>query len=231
MKKRYLVAIFTLIFVLFSPSFVSARNAISSASAPGISPGAEPMGKIILYDDYKIAFHYGYRVSNIVIEVCKDQVCKNLKEAENQAFISNSFVEFDLNPLLMSAEEEPVEYTIQATASFRQTEGLGFESVASLNTKVTIKGINQPESGSNRILDSTNKVLTFINAWILPGVYILLGVVLVLKGVMLTIDIVRYSDNSDIRREKLKAFSYFLVGVVCVAIINSTAGVITGLFR
>ena len=217
--------------MLFCPSFVSARSAIASASAPGMSPGAEPMGKIILYDDYKISFHYGYRVSNIVIEVCKNQVCKNVKEAENQAFVSNSFVEFDLNPLLIASEDEATEYTIKATASFRQTEGLGFESVASMNTKVSIKGINQPEAGSNRILDSTDKVLAFVNAWILPGVYVLLGAVLIIKGALLTIDIVRYSDNGDVRKEKLKAFGYFLVGIVCVAIINSTAGIITGLFR
>ena len=231
MKKRYLVLMFTFLFVLFCPSFVSARSAIASASAPGISPGAEPMGKIILYDDYKIAFHYGYRVSNIVIEVCKDQICKNVKEAENQAFISNSVVEFDLNPLLIASDDEATEYTVKSTASFRQTEGLGFESVASLNTKVTIRGINQPESESNRILDSTDKVLAFLNAWIIPGVYALLGVVLIIKGILLTVDIVKYSDNSEIRSEKLKAFGYFLVGIVCVAIINSTAGFITGLFR
>ena len=57
MKKRYLVLVFICIIMLFCPSFVSARSAIASASAPGMSPGAEPMGKIILYDDYKISFH------------------------------------------------------------------------------------------------------------------------------------------------------------------------------
>ena len=231
MKKRYILLIFAFLLVLISPDKVFARNAIATATAPGISPDSEPMGKIILYDDYKVAFHYEYRVNNIIIEVCKDSVCKNLKEAENQTFTANTMVEFDLNPLLIKEENKSSEYTIKATASFRQTEGLGFESVATLTTKVNVKASNQKENASDEVLGSTSKVLTFVNDWIIPGIYVLLAVVLLVKGILLAVDLVKYSDNGEVRKEKLKAFAYMFVGVVCVAIINSTAGIITGLFR
>ena len=68
MKRKYIVFIFALLMILITPSQVFARSAIATATAPGPTPDSEPMGKIILYDDYKIAFHYGYRVNNIVIE-------------------------------------------------------------------------------------------------------------------------------------------------------------------
>ena len=230
MKKSYIVLIFAFIMVLFTPSFVHARGAIATATAPGLTPNAEPMGKIVLYDDYKIAFHYGYRVNNIVIEVAKDSVAKNLKEAENQTFTGNTVVEFDLNPLMTHEENESSEYTIKASASFRQTEGLGFESVASLNTKVTVSPLSASTNYGDKILQSSNKALTFINDFVIQGIYIVLAAVLVVKGVILALDIVKNSDAPDVRREKIRAFAYMFLGIVCVAVINTCIGVMTGLF-
>lgn len=231
MKKWYkYILIFTFIFMIFSPSMVQARSAIATATAPGINPGDEPMGKIILYDDYKIAFHYGYRVNSIVIDVCKDSICNNVKQAENQTFMGNSVIEFDLNDLLIRDSDKKVTYVVKATGAFKAVEGLGFESVATLNTEVSVKPINSKDDDSNRILDSTEGVLGFINMWVIPGIYAVLVVTLIIKSILLVIDLVKYSDNSEVRREKLKAFAYIFIGIVCVAIINSTAGIITGLF-
>ena len=235
MKKLKVLLIFIFAFILFTPSFVQAKGAIATASAPGLTPSDDPMGKIILYDDYTIAFYYGYRVNNITILVCKDSICNNLSQAENQSFVGNEVVEFDLNPLLVRDSENSVKYSIQANATFNAVEGLGNESIATLSASVVVKpnGSESTEGVDNgdKFMSSTYNVIAFLNAWIIPGVYVLLGITLIIKGILLAVDIVKYADNSDVRSEKIRAFVYMFIGVVCVAIINSCAGIFTGLFR
>ena len=228
MKKYYIALIFTLCFILFAPSYAQAKSAIKTAVAPGMTPESEPVGKIILYDDNTIAFHYGYRVNGIVIKVCANNECNSLKEAENQSFVGNSVIEFDISSLLNNIQED-VEYKITATGIFKKEAGLGFESVATLETKIESSS-KESEEKSDSEIKGTEKVLKFVNDWIIPGVYVLLVATLLIKAILLTVDIVRYSDNSDIRSQKIHAFAYLFVGLVCVAVVNSCVGFITGLF-
>ena len=53
---------------------------------------------------------------------------------------------------------------------------------------------------------------------------------LVIKGILLGIDIARYADQPEVRKEKLKAFGFFGVAIFLLAILNTIAGIVGDLF-
>ena len=55
-------------------------------------------------------------------------------------------------------------------------------------------------------------------------------IVLIIKGILLGMDITKYSDQPDIRREKIRGFTYFGVAIFLLAILNTIGGFVTGLF-
>ena len=77
---------------------------------------------------------------------------------------------------------------------------------------------------------SLEKVIEVCNTWVIPGLYVILALTLVIKGVLLSIDIVKHSDNQEVRREKIKAFTFLAVALLCVAGLNTGVGFLTGLF-
>ena len=232
MKFIKYVFIFIFAFSFISSSLVSAAQDLEVAVAPGFLPGEPDSGSITLTDDYKLTFTYGYRVKDIKIWVCEEELC-NIDEPTifpNQTYLGNSSIEFDLNRYLVKEEGRDVEYKITASANFKRLETQQTDSSATLNYIVTIKGSSSSDGRDEDVFNNSEKALQFVNTWILPGIYVVLAVIFVVKGILLCIDLIRYSDYREVRHEKLKAFAYMFIGLLAVAIINSTIGVITGLF-
>lgn len=233
-KNRVLKIIFSFacFFMIFSSSFVFASESLETAIAPG-KPGNPDIGKITLYSDYKIEFDYEYRVKDIKIWVCKDQAClqDNPQIEPNQTYLGNSVIEFSIKDYLIK-EDEDVTYTIKAIGNFKYQETDYNESFATLNYEVTLKGEYNDSSGrDDDIFDNSENAMYVVNHWIIPGMYIIIGILFIIKSILLCIDLVKYSDNSEVRKEKLRGFVYIFVGLLAVAVITSTVGVITGLFK
>lgn len=236
MKKikfiKYLF-IFIFAFSFLNITSVLAASELEVAVAPGFLPGEPDSGSITLTDDYKITFTYGYRVKDIKIWVCEEELC-NVDEPTifpNQTYLGNSSIEFDLSKYLIKDDSRVIEYKITANANFKRTETQQTDSSATLNYIVTISGNGSGSTRDDDVFKNSEKAITFVNVWILPGIYILLGVIFVVKGILLAIDLIKYSDSREVRREKLRGFAYMFVGLLAVAVVNSTVGVITGLFN
>ena len=78
--------------------------------------------------------------------------------------------------------------------------------------------------------DSLEKVSEVVYKRVIPGIYIVLALILVVKLVLLSIDIVKYADHPEIRKEKFKGFVYVFVGLLAVGLVNASVGFITGLY-
>lgn len=236
MKKiKFIKYLFIFIFALsfLNSTTVRAASELEVAVAPGFLPGEPDSGSITLTDDYKLTFTYGYRVKDIKIWVCEEELC-NVDEPTifpNQTYLGNSSIEFDLNKYLVKDDNRSIEYKITANANFKRTETQQTDSSATLNYIVTIGANSSGGTRDDDVFDNWEKAIIFINAWIIPGIYITLAVIFVVKGILLAIDLIKYSDNREVRREKLRGFAYMFVGLLVVAIVNSTVGIITGLFN
>lgn len=233
MKFIKYLSIFIFAFTFICSSYVSAAQELEVAVAPGFLPGEPDSGSITLTDDYKLTFTYGYRVKDIKIWVCEEALCNvdNPTIFPNQTYLGNSSIEFDLNQYLVKEEGRDIEYKITASANFKRLETQQNDSSATLNYIITVKGSTSGDGRDEDVFNNSKKALEFVNTWILPGIYVALAVIFVVKGILLAIDLVKYSDHREVRNEKLKGFVYMFVGLLVVAIINSTVGVITGLFN
>ena len=54
--------------------------------------------------------------------------------------------------------------------------------------------------------------------------------IILVKGILLCIDIVKYSDKPNVRKEKLRAFLYLVAVILSIGLLNTCFGLITGLF-
>ena len=237
MKKRrliysLLVCFFACLFIFDNSNAVSAKEALKITEAPNIYPGGDPAGKIAFYDDYKIVFEYGYRVRNIQIWVCEKNTC-NIDEPTikpNQNYVNESQVEFDLSDYLKGRDDEIVTYEISASASFKYKENDYNESLAMLKYDLTINPLNMDDGYDKDVFKNSEKAINFIKTWAVPIIYIVTAIVFIVKAILLSIDLVRYSDNREVRHEKIRGFTFLFIGLLAVSIINTSVGFIVGLF-
>lgn len=224
----YIITFCICLLVVIFPVRVEAKEPLKTEKAVSLS--GEEVGSIILYDDYTIVFEHLYRVNNIEITVCKKDFCDGVEPqiVSTNTYINQEIVEFSLNDLLV--REENVSYVIKATGHFKPTSGAITSITTTLNHVIELSDESTSDDKSNKILMSLDNVKAFCNQWIIPIIYIVLAVTFVIKAILLCIDLIKYSDNHEVRSEKLRAFIYLFVALLVIALINSSVGYITGLF-
>ena len=240
--NRRNVWIFCLAFIMAFIAFgskVEASEILKSDKTYNVN--GDVIGNITLYDDYKIEFSFKYRLKNILVVICESDNCLDttvtLDYGNNTVLNEEPYEElgsisYDLSEYLV-AKETNVLYSIRASGDFKPTLSASFGSVLTMNTEVLILAAGNDPSVNREaeIMKWLNEVKGVFNTWIIPGLYIVLGCILVIKSILLVIDLIKYADYADIRKEKLRAFLYLGIVVGSVACINTGLAIITGLFN
>lgn len=234
-RKKIIIIIIAMVLSFLLPSnIVEAKEMIDDAF--GQNYLGEDVAFIRFYDDYTIEFVYKYSVSNIEIKVCQSNLCDETQPQEiittaykNEAPYQTMGVQtFDLNKYLTNNAS----YVVKASASFKSFEDSTSVLVLSMSEEISIEVEEEDTNDRDReFRKSVERVYRVCNTWVIPGIYMVLAVVLIVKGIFLAIDVVKYSDNSSVRKEKLKAFVYLGLVLLFVAALNTLAGIITGLFE
>jgi hypothetical protein len=76
---------------------------------------------------------------------------------------------------------------------------------------ITITGAYTSNSKVNSIIAN---ILVIINDYAIPVLWILLGVLLIVRGIILSIDIVKASDEAEVRQSKIKRLTWLIIGVL-----------------
>lgn len=231
MKKiRIICLLFISLFVTIvtSNNKVEAKSVIKSAQATDIN--ANVIGKITFYDDYTIEYTYVYRVKDIKIWVCTNETCLNGDPliSYGQTYIDGETITYDLKNYFSQAEND-ITYQLKAEGDFKVSEANPFGSNITLTYELKIRGLPTKED-SDKIVKEAKKIEDIFNTWVIPFIYIAAGIVFIIRLIMLCIDLVKYSDNADVRKEKIRGFLFTFIGIFVVLIVNSSVGFITGLF-
>lgn len=232
--KKVLYCLLGCVFIFlfnFNSVVHAETKVVEKAVAPGISASDPEVGSIILYDNYKLEFNYVRSVKNIKIWVCEKNMCDmdNPTIGSNQVYIDESKkLEYDLTEYFVVEEGKNATYIVKATAEFSVTYYSG-PSIATLNHEIEIKNVDG-EILFNILTEESEGAIKAVKTWVLPGLYVLFALTLVIKGVLLGIDIVNYSDQPDVRREKIHAFVYFGIGIIAVSLVTTCVGFLMGLF-
>lgn len=73
--------------------------------------------------------------------------------------------------------------------------------------------LNGAFTGNAQVNAILGKVLTYINSYVIPALWVLLAALLIIRGVLLAIAIVKSSDEAEVRSSKIKGMIWLIVGV------------------
>lgn len=85
-------------------------------------------------------------------------------------------------------------------------------------------------TSSGELNRSIARILTFINDYMLPVLWLVLVVFLIVKGILLGIDIVKASDEAEVRRKKVSGLVWLFIGVFAALAITVGASIVMGFF-
>ena len=232
MKKRFF-SIFIILFALifsFNPSQVSAKEILKRGESTNIDK--QVIGAITFYDDYTISFEYSVMLRNPTVKVCPLNSCNTVLAQINtqQVYLNKETLTFSLSEYINEYDDSDV--LVVASGEYKvNTTDLGFPSVVEIKYTIEKVDDDSQDSDQKELNEHVEKVQKVFNTWVFPGIYILLAVVFVIKLILLSIDLVKFSDQPDVRREKIKGFVYVFLGLLAVSAVNASAGFLTGLYN
>ena len=237
MKKKIVLFVIFFISIIFSSSLVSARETLDFATVSYVGEGN--VGSITIYDDYVIRIGYKYSASNVKIDICPKSDCNNLTTQtyeSNETYFDGEYVDFYISEHFSLYDGS--EYKVSITASFKPyAAAITDVSAGFIETDIEYiaeKAVDRETDPYNKYADAAltdiEKVAKVFRDYIIPFLYVILVIVLIIKGILLGMDITKYSDQPDIRREKIRGFTYFGVAIFLLAILNTIGGFVTGLF-
>ena len=234
MNKRRMFAVFvffTLLFVGLFSAPIKAREELSREQVKDVQDNL--IGSITLYDDYSLVFDYSYRLSDIEVYVCEIE-CTSIDlpvHKPGTTFIGGGNYECSLSDYIEN--DTSTRYKVIGQAYFK-AEGSTISNVAMLEYTIKVSSSsgagNSKSRGEQEYNEEVEKTLNVINTWVLPGVYIAAGVAIVINSILMAVDLIKYSDNPEIRKNKLTGIVYAFIGIGLLIAINSLVGVVTGLF-
>ena len=69
-------------------------------------------------------------------------------------------------------------------------------------------------TGNSDVNNIIARVLTVVNDYVIPILWVVMGILLIVRGVILAIGIVKASDEAEVRASKIKGLVWLAVGVL-----------------
>lgn len=246
MKTRKLIAIivaFVCSLFVFESKPVYARELVVEQSVVDIFDS--PIGIVQIYDNSEIIIGYKYGLRKVVLNYCiKGEDCDRniynsvvIMESNEITTYKNDSNVFATYSYTFTTDEE-FEYRYKVEAYFGQSSNYsGRESINSL-TKCSVdtgenyvNGSYSNEIKNNKIAKLMDDIKEITNTIILPIIYIGLGLLLIVKGAILGFQIVKSADDSYVRKEKIGALKWLVIGVAVAYLASAVVGVVTGFFK
>lgn len=249
MKKRGLKFAFLLISVLmfanvFSHNNVKAATALDTVVNEDIF--GETISSMTIYRNGKVSIEYKYGLRRIDVFYCvKGDMCdighysvKNVLESdETTPYKGAGTYEFNVN---LEGEEE---YRVRVEAYFGTSNA--YTGTESIHGSFSISSVQIVDTGENyingadkdttikdsRIRNLLNKLKEITNLIILPIIYTVTSLYLVVKGAILGVQIVKGADDVAIRREKVGALKWLVIGVGITYMATTLVGILTDFFK
>jgi hypothetical protein len=206
-------------------------------------------GSIEIYSNGRIEIKYKYGLRKVDMYYCeKGEKCdnneysvKHIMESSAEHPYKNETLDMKLYKFNANLDGD-IEYRVRVEAYFGTSSSYsGTESVIGsftvgavqiADTKdYTINGKSSNGIKDSRISKLMDKATEIINTVVLPIIYGVTGLVLVIKGAILGIQIVKGADDPSIRREKVGALKWLIIGVAISLMATTIVGAITGFFK
>lgn len=125
-------------------------------------------------------------------------------------------------------------YTIMVKASFCTTrKASGNECLTWSPIDLVLNDTFDLSTGLTNSAELNNtiaQVLNITHSIVIPVLWVLLGALLIIRGVILAIGIVKSSDEPEVRKQKINGMIWLVVGVVIGYVVTVTARIVMGIF-
>ena len=245
MKKRsnVLLCIFSFLFILFTGLKVEAKTALIDRPTHNIV--GEVLATTQIYDNGKIQVNYKYGLRRINAYYCDTSTVCDSEEKFNIINIMESTSE---NPYKNTGEEMDTysyQLKLETGKEYRVKVEIYVGSYSNYTGQETVMGISKDthDTEDKVVIISTNnvsdenirklldKITNITNTFILPVIFILLGIYFVIKGAILGVQIVKSADSPEIRIEKVRTLKWLVIGVAVAYCASGLVGIITGYFE
>ena len=85
-------------------------------------------------------------------------------------------------------------------------------------------------TGDSQINQTLAQMLNIVNTIVIPILWVLMAALLIIRGIMLGMDIVKSSDEPDVRKKKISGLVWLFIGVGVGYAITITANIVMGMF-
>lgn len=233
--------------LLFNNNYVSAKEVVASKSLNNIF--GETLGSVQVYDNGEIVIAYKYGLRQVDLYYCeKGNECdsnfysiKRIMESNYSDTYKNDSNKLATYTYKLDLDKSK-EYGIKVEAYFGT--GKGYTGTESLSGSPTISSVQIADTGDKYINGTANsdigdkdlnkmmdKLVNIVNTAVLPILYIALGLLLVIKGAILGVQIVKNADHPEIRMEKVHSLKWLVIGVGIAYAASALVGVLTGYFE
>ena len=235
MKKVIVILLCLFTSIIFSSVRIQAKE-LKSTEVIYLNKGT--IGEVFIHDDYVVEISFLYAVKDVRISICYAPSCDSVIEEKvfNETYFENGHVEFFLKQHFDLEDGES--YKVETSAAFKPKAGTTESAwqVASVDAEFVYNPENAATDSEGRdkygekFKETSTSAAIAIRNIAIPVIYGILSVLLIIKGILLAMDITKYADLPDVRKEKIRAFIYFGVAMFALALLNTIAGFITGLF-
>lgn len=125
-------------------------------------------------------------------------------------------------------------YTIMVKASFCTTRNTAKTECVKWTSSTLILNekfdISSGLTSSSELNTTIGKILNITNSIVIPILWVALGVLLIVRGILLSIDIVKSSDEPEVRKKKINGLVWLVVGVLIGYIVTIAARIVMDMF-
>lgn len=127
------------------------------------------------------------------------------------------------------AVRQPSEQGFQQCQYFHDSSKDENKGITTMQFKVKdILAINISEIQDEEIKNMIEQITEIVATIVMPVIYVLLGIFFVIKGAILGIQIVKSSDDPQVRQEKIGALKWLVIGVAISYAVSGAIHAITG---
>ena len=243
---------FLIVLSVLITSFMFKQTSVAAAEIIGSTEQVifdEKIGSIEIYSNGKVEIEYKYGLRKIDMYYCvAGEECDNGEYSYRNIMESSADQPYKNESAGMGTYEfnanlpNDVEYRVRVEVYFGTSNFYsGAESVEGSFTVGAVQIADTKENyingessngiGDSRISKLMKKVGKVVNTLILPIVYSVTGLVLVVKGALLGIQIVKNADDPSIRKEKLGSLKWLIIGVAVTFLAATAVGAVSGFFK
>lgn len=126
-------------------------------------------------------------------------------------------------------------YYIQISATFCKVRSPDYKQCnewdASTRTLISEEfQMNVGFTSSSEMNKTISQMLNITNNVVIPILWVILGIILIVRGIMLGIDIVKTADEPEVRKKKISGLIWLFVGIFLAFVVTGTASAVMSMF-